>query len=96
MELGAGDNSLELGSLNLASLTVSNGAGNTEIDLRHYRGGPYHAEIHNGVGDLTLRIDKNSNTRILLHQGVGDIDINGIEQKDEHYTTTRFQPVPTR
>lgn len=92
VELGAGDSRLELGSLNLASLAVSNGAGDTEIDIRHYRGGPYHAEIHNGVGDLTLRIDKNSNTRILMHQGVGDIDISGIEQTDEQYTTPGFNP----
>ena len=92
VELGAGDSSLDLGSLNLASLTVSTGVGDTEIDISRYRGGPYHAEIHNGVGDLTLRIDKNSNTRIRMHQGVGDITTNGIEQNNEYYTTPGFNP----
>jgi len=92
VELGAGDSRLELGSLKLDSLIVSNGAGDTEIDLRHYHGGPYHAEIHNGVGDLTLRIDQTSNTRILMHQGVGDIDTSGIVQTNENYTTPGFNP----
>jgi hypothetical protein len=92
VELGAGDSSLDLGSLNLASLSASTGVGDTEIDISRYRGGPFHAEIHNGVGDLTLRIDKNSNTRIRMHQGVGDITTNGIEQNKEYYTTPGFDP----
>lgn len=92
VEVGAGDSRLELGSLNLASLVVSNGAGDTEIDITRYRGGPFDAVIHNGVGDLTLRIDKTGNTRILMHHGVGDITTSGIVQTDETYTTAGFDP----
>ena len=92
IELGAGDNSLELGSLNLFGPSVSTGAGETDIDLTRHRGDPYSAAIHNGIGDLTLRFDRNSNTRIFIHQGVGDITVNGNEQTDDYYTTPGFNP----
>jgi hypothetical protein len=54
------------------------------------RAGPYHAEIHNGVGDLTLRIPRGSNTRITLHQGVGDISSKGFEQENDILVPTGF------
>jgi len=92
VNVGAGHSQLALGSLNLDSLIVNNGAGDTEIDFGTYHGGPFHAEIHNGVGDLTLRIPRDSNTRILVHHGVGDITMNGFVQNDEMYTTAGFSP----
>jgi hypothetical protein len=89
---GAGDCDILLGDTNLTSLLVNTGAGDTTIDLDRYHGGRFNAVIHNGVGDLTLRIPRESNTRILLHQGVGDIDTSGIVQTDEHYITAGFNP----
>jgi hypothetical protein len=89
---GAGDCDILLGDANLTSLTVNTGAGDTTIDLGGYHGGRFSAVIHNGVGDLTFRIKKESNTKILLHQGVGDIDASGLAQTDEHYTTAGFNP----
>lgn len=90
--VGAGDCSLSLGTANLTSLTVNNGAGDTTIDLADYHGGRYDTVIHNGVGDLTLRIPRGSNTRIAMHHGVGDISTSGIVQTDEIYTTAGFNP----
>jgi hypothetical protein len=89
---GAGDCDILLGDANLTSLTVNTGAGDTTIDLGGYHGGRFSGVIHNGVGDLTLRIPEESNTRILLHQGVGDIDTSGFVQTDEHYITAGFNP----
>jgi hypothetical protein len=93
VNVGAGDSRLRLGSLNLTSLTVDNGAGDTEIDLEGYRGGRFDARIMNGVGDITLRVPKNSNSRVILHHGVGDVTSNGFEQHDESYTTPGFSPL---
>jgi hypothetical protein len=92
VNVGAGDSTLELGSLDLGTLLVNNGAGDTKINLGGYHGGPFRAEIHNGVGDLTLLVPKNSNTRISLHQGVGDVTQSGFEQHDESYTTAGYNP----
>jgi hypothetical protein len=92
VNVGAGDSRLDLGSLNLASLIVNNGAGDTEIDLGRYRGGRFNAEIHNGVGDLTVRLPKSSNSRIAVHSGVGDVTSTGFEQRDEYYITPGYNP----
>ena len=89
---GAGDCDILLGDTNLTKLTVNTGAGDTTIDLAGYHGGRFDAVIHNGVGDLTLRVPRGSNTHVRLHQGVGDIDTTGFEQNDETccYTTIGF------
>lgn len=97
LEIGAGHSELDLGGLNLTALSVSNGAGETVIDLTRTPGGPPRAEIHNGVGELTVRIDRQSNTRIAVHSGVGDVTAAGFEQNDEIYTTKGFDPaLPVR
>jgi N-terminal domain of toast_rack, DUF2154 len=89
---GAGDCDINGSDMNLTALTVNTGAGDTTVDLSGYHGGKFDGKIHNGVGDLTVRIDKSSNMRILLHQGVGDIDTRGIVQTDDYYTTAGFNP----
>jgi hypothetical protein len=92
VNIGAGDCELVLGTANLTSLSVNNGAGDTMVDLTGYRGGKYDATVHNGVGDLTLRLDKSSNTRVQVHHGVGDIDAIGIVENHGTYTTAGFNP----
>jgi hypothetical protein len=63
-----------------------------KIDFGDYRGGQLQAQIHNGIGDLTVRIDKTSNTRITVHGGVGDVSAEGIAKNNEIYTTAGFNP----
>ncbi len=92
VSVGAGDSRLILGAVTLTSLSVNNGAGDTEIDLGGYHGGPFMAEIHHGVGDLTLRVPSNSNTRISTHQGVGSIDNSGFAQYENTFTTVGYTP----
>lgn len=88
--VGAGDSTLDLGSLNLGALSVHNGAGETKIDLTGYRGNVFSGEINSGVGDLTIIVEKNSNTRITVHQGVGDIGNNGFTPNEDTYTTPGY------
>jgi hypothetical protein len=95
VEFGAGDCILDLSSVNLQTLVIRNGAGETDIDLSGYRGDPFTGEIHMGVGDFTLRVPKNSNTRVTIYQGVGDIESHGFEQQDEQYTTPGYNPAGT-
>jgi hypothetical protein len=90
VNVGAGDSDLTLGSLNLETLAVHTGAGDTTIDLTGYHGGRFDAVVKNGVGDLTLRIPKASNTRILVHHGVGDVAVSGFAGNDGKFTTAGF------
>jgi len=88
--VGAGDNTLRLGTLNLETLAVHTGAGDTTVDLSGYHGGRFDGTIKIGVGDLTLRIPRTSNTRIQVHQGIGDITENGFIRHDDTYITAGF------
>ena len=88
--VGAGDNTLRLGTLNLETLSVHTGAGDTIVDLSGYHGGRFDATIKTGVGDLRLRIPQTSNTRIVVHQGIGDINEDGFIRHDDTYITAGF------
>jgi len=88
---GAGDTSLDLSHLSLASLVVENGAGDTEITLGSAPV-PGPVEISLGIGDLTLRVPKASNTRIIVHSGVGDVSRSGLVEQGGFFTTPGYDP----
>lgn len=90
INVGAGDNLLDLGTLNLETLKVQTAAGDTIIDLGGYHGERYDAVINCGVGDLTLRVPRDSNTRIRVHNTLGDIDNRGFVQDDDQFVTAVF------
>jgi hypothetical protein len=92
VRIGAGDCRLNLGTLNLTSLNVHAGAGDTEIDFSRYHGGRFDAVIMHGIGDLTLRIPGSGNTRITVDQGVGDIAETGFKMNNGAYVTAGFNP----
>ncbi|WP_321506127.1 toast rack family protein [uncultured Methanoregula sp.] len=92
IHVGAGDSRLDLGTLNLSTLTINNGAGNTRIDLGGYHGGRFDAEISNGIGDLTVFIPKYSNTRIDVDTGVGDVTGSGLIRDNGMFTTVGYNP----
>jgi hypothetical protein len=92
VRIGAGDCRLQLGTLNLTSLNVHAGAGDTVIDLSGYHGGRFDAEITHGIGDLTLRVPGSGNTRIVVDQGVGDISGSGYKMSNGAYVPAGFNP----
>ena len=88
---GAGDSNLDLSHLNLSSLAVETGAGDTEITFGSAPI-PGKADINIGVGDLTVRVPKYSNTRLVVHGGVGDINSNGLTRQGDVFTTPGYNP----
>jgi hypothetical protein len=92
VRIGAGDCRLNPGMLNLTSLNVHTGAGDTEIDFSGYHGGRFDAVIMHGIGDLTLRIPGSGNTRITVDQGVGEIAGTGFKINNGAYVTGGFNP----
>jgi hypothetical protein len=90
VNVGAGDNLLDLGMLNLETLDVQTAAGDTIIDLAGYHGERYDAMINCGVGDLILRVPRDSNTLIRVHNALGDIDNRGFVQDDDQFVTAVF------
>jgi len=92
VNVGAGDSTLDLRKITLESLTVNNGAGDTTVELGNYPDRRFDATIRNGVGDLTLRVPPESNTRIHAETGLGDITSNGFVQDGDSFVTAGFNP----
>ncbi|MFZ1128346.1 DUF1700 domain-containing protein [Methanoregula sp.] len=88
----AGRTRLALGELSLTSLVIKNSVGETLIDLTGYHGGSFDAAIKNGVGNLVLRLPKDSNTTLVIHRGVGSTDVRGFMVNGDTYTTTATRP----
>lgn len=90
VNVGAGDCTLDLRKVTLESLKVSNGAGDTTIQLGNYPDRRFDATISSGVGDLTLRVPPESNTRIRADTGLGDVTGHGFVQDGNTYITAGF------
>jgi len=88
----AGRTFLALGELNLSSLLIKNGVGETQIDLAGYRGGNFDATIKNGVGDLVLRMPEDCNLRLEIHSGIGGTNVRGFVVNGNVYTTSTIRP----
>lgn len=87
---GVGDSKLNVGSLNLSVLRVKMGAGNQVVDFTGYSGHLQDSEITCGVGDITLRVPKDMNSRITVNNGVGDIRVDGFVRKDGVYRVSGY------
>jgi len=81
----AGKTRLALGTLDLSSLRVRNGAGETTVDLAGYRGRGFNAEIRNGIGNLSVRLPRQINLRVRLHRGVGEANVRGFVVNGDTY-----------
>jgi hypothetical protein len=85
VEKGAGESNLRVGELNLRSLTVQGGAGDTEIDLTGTPRGDVRVEVENGVGSVTLRVPRDVGVRISgIRDGVGEWQAEGFVQRGEN------------
>jgi len=92
----AGRTRLALGELSLSSLVIKNSVGETLIDLAGYHGANFDAAIKNGVGNLVLRLPKDSNMTLVIHRGVGSTDVRGFVVNGDTYTTTSTRPDASR
>ncbi len=88
----AGRTLLALGELNLSSLVIKNGVGDTWIDLSGYHGGSFDATIKNGVGELTLRLPKDARLSVEIHGGIGATNVRGFVVNGNVYTTSSARP----
>ena len=92
MRSHAGRTRLALGDLNISSLSIRNGVGETQIDLAGYHGGSFDASIRNGVGNLVVRMPKECNLTLEIHRGVGDTNVRGFMVDGNTYTANAAVP----
>jgi hypothetical protein len=80
--LGAGEANLELGQMNLSRVELTIGAGEMNVDLRGEPKRDYTVQIRGGVGETTVLLPKDVAISATATKGIGDISIEGLEQRD--------------
>jgi hypothetical protein len=80
--LGAGEANLELGTMNLSRVELTIGAGEMNVDLRGEPKRDYTVQIRGGVGETTVQLPKDVAISATATKGIGDISIEGLEQRD--------------
>jgi hypothetical protein len=80
--IGAGEATLELGEMNLSRVDLNIGAGEMTVDLRGEPKRDYTVQILGGVGDMTVHLPKDVAISATATKGIGDISIEGLEQRD--------------
>jgi hypothetical protein len=83
--LGAGEATLNLGSLSLRSLEIEMGAGQLNLDLRGQPKRSYDVRIRGGVGEATVHLPKDAGIEADVQGGIGDISARGLRKEEGRY-----------
>jgi hypothetical protein len=79
--VAAGQGTMVLGSLNLASVLVEAGAGEFTLDLRGTPKRSYDVRVHSSVGQTNIRLPKGAAIVATATAGVGGVNVSGLEKQ---------------
>lgn len=88
--VGAGDADLRLSGLDLTGLTVSNGAGNTQVDLSGPRTHNLNGVITSGAGNIILRLPAGAGVRVVINGLVSHINASNFQSQGNVYTNAAY------
>ncbi len=92
MKAGVGINHFQLGNLNLHSLKLDAGVGETEVDLRGEWQRSFHAEMEAGVGKLRLLLPTTeTGVRVKVIRGIGDVSTTGLDRNGDYYQNITYE-----
>jgi hypothetical protein len=90
IRLGAGDNTLNLGQLNLTNLSVQTGAGQVVMDLSGNYQQDLQASVTGGVGDVHITLPKDTGVRATVQGGLGSVVATGFERDGDAYVNPAY------
>lgn len=93
-KLGAGEASMDLGSMNLRSVELNIGAGEVNMDLRGNPKRSYDVRINGGVGEATVRLPKSVGIEATAKGGIGEIEVRGLEERNGRWINTGQEKAP--
>jgi hypothetical protein len=92
--LGAGQATLNFGTMNLRSVEVHMGVGQVELDLRGNPSHDYNVEIHGGIGQAIVHLPSTVGIVANAAGGIGDINVNGLEKNNGRWTNKAYEHSP--
>jgi hypothetical protein len=91
VQFGAGEGSLDLGSLDLRNLDVEIGAGRMEVDLRGTPRRDYGVRIRGGVGEATVRLPHDAGIYAEASGGLGQVNVRGLHRENGYWVNDAYR-----
>lgn len=83
--MGAGEATMTLGSLDLRRLEIALGAGEVNVDLRGAPKSSYSVRISGGVGEAEVYLPDGVGVSAAASGGLGSIDVQGLERRGDRW-----------
>jgi hypothetical protein len=87
---GAGNGQLDLGKLDMTSLTVETGAGVTTVNLAGNWQHDLDVSIKGGVGELTVNLPSEMGVRVEMDTALVTVTANGLINEENGYVNRAF------
>lgn len=85
VHFGAGEATLDLGSLDIRSVEVNMGVGELKMDLRGRPQHDYKVQIRGGVGEATVRLPSDVGVYADAQGGIGEVSAPGMRREEGRY-----------
>ena len=72
---------MNLGSLDLRSVTINMGVGEVRLDLRGKPSRDYNVEVNGGVGQASILLPRDVGIVATASGGIGNISVRGLEKR---------------
>ncbi len=89
-KVGAGEATMNLGSVSLRSLKIEMGAGELKLDLRGKPSHDYDVTIRGGAGEATVHVPKDAGIYAKAKGGIGEIKVDGLRQDGDHWVSAAY------
>ncbi len=73
IHMGAGENKIDLSTLDIRSAEIHLGAGRVDLDLRGLPGHDREVSLNGGVGEARIRVTRDANAVATAKGGLGEI-----------------------
>jgi hypothetical protein len=83
VNLGAGENRLDLRGVDLTNVDIDMGVGDMRLDLEGPRTKSFRVSINGGVGSGTIYLPSDAGVRVRVDGGIGSVNTRGLT-KDHH------------
>src|SRR5262245_29621464 len=90
VRFGAGEATLDLGSLDMRAVEINMGVGELKLDLRGQPKRDYGVKIHGGVGEATVRLPSEVGILAEAHGGIGEVSAHGLVKEDGRFRNEAY------
>lgn len=95
-KLGAGEATMDLGTLTLRDLDISQRVGELKVDLRGKPKRSFDVRISGGVGEATVYLPKSVGIIATAKGGIGDLNVDGLEKRGGYWYNPSHEDDPVR